>query len=382
MSRSKAALVAVTVLVLVSASAAIEINSSKSLKYYSGGDLDFKVGTDGTVDLKGGILEDSNGPLQLDAEVEIKNGNLDMTGNGIVNTGQIDGVDVDNPGDAIVLSSSRYTVPSDAIGNSELNNSQRMDLDGVTLTNSLNVNGQRVRNVPAPQGPGDAVNKSFVTLNDDTIADDQTLQDVLGQGNSAGNFNIDASSQDVYGIRRLQFADRNSDSTSFNITESSGDLVVQKDGNVRFKVLKSGGAEVSGNLGLGSNAISGENGELAFGGGNLDLKPSGSSNIVLQTSNTRGSSINFWNNVDSQFMMKASNSGPITFNNPVTGTTMLEMNSTAGNQVRIPNGDLKASGDDLFVDHSSGNVGIKTSSPSYPLTVDGDARVYGNLTVE
>jgi hypothetical protein len=55
------------------------------------------------------------------------------------------------------------------------------------LGGNLDVAGNRIMNVPAPSSTGDAVNKTYVDVSDDTIADDQTLQDVLSLGNDAGS---------------------------------------------------------------------------------------------------------------------------------------------------------------------------------------------------
>jgi len=73
----------------------------------------------------------------------------------------------------------------------------RIDRSGnsIKLKRNLDAETNRITNVPAPQTGGDAVNRTYVQnysdTNDDTIADDQDLKDVLSRGNRAGSNNID-----------------------------------------------------------------------------------------------------------------------------------------------------------------------------------------------
>lgn len=76
--------------------------------------------------------------------------------------------------------------------------SNYLPLDGSSeMQGNLNLSGNRLTNVPAPAASSDAVNKSYVDNNDDTIADDQTLSEVLGQDNSTGSYDIDMNGNSI-----------------------------------------------------------------------------------------------------------------------------------------------------------------------------------------
>jgi len=56
--------------------------------------------------------------------------------------------------------------------------------------NGINMESNPIRNLENPSNPQDATTKSYVDSSDDTIADDQNLQDVLVRGDSAGGNQI------------------------------------------------------------------------------------------------------------------------------------------------------------------------------------------------
>ncbi|WEL19810.1 Trimeric autotransporter adhesin [Candidatus Nanohalococcus occultus] len=71
--------------------------------------------------------------------------NLNMRSNNIVNTNQIDGVDIDNPGNALTLSGDQYAVASGSIDDNEIadntvDNSEIQNSDNFAM-NQLDVNG-------------------------------------------------------------------------------------------------------------------------------------------------------------------------------------------------------------------------------------------------
>lgn len=83
--------------------------------------------------------------------------------------------------------------------------SNYLPLDGSSsMQGNLNLSGNRLTNVPAPNSPGDAVNKSYVDS-----SDDQALSDVLTQGNTAGGTNILANA----GAAALQLREGGDDHT-------------------------------------------------------------------------------------------------------------------------------------------------------------------------
>jgi hypothetical protein len=87
-----------------------------------------------SIDMNGNIITDSNGALEIDGDIYVPTGSLDMAGNNIVNPGNVDGVDLDDPGNGLDVTDSRYQIIQDAIGNSELNNSQQFTTQGIDVS--------------------------------------------------------------------------------------------------------------------------------------------------------------------------------------------------------------------------------------------------------
>lgn len=268
-------------------------------------------------------------------KVKLPNPALDMAGNNIINPGLTDGADLDNPGNGLDIKNSRYIVIQNAIGNNELNNSQRFTVEGLNLTDTINMTGNRITNIPAPQDGGDAVNKSYVDRNDDTIKDNQTLAEVLDQGNSAADDNIDLSSQDIYSVRRLQFADRNSDATNYNITETGGNLQVQKDGSQRITVMKGGNVKVpNGNLNVSGGQVTVPNNDVIVG-----------DNRIVVGRNSPNPGLNFEEYGVLKAKIRRADSGTaLKITNPTGYTRTL---SIQGGNVEIPNGNLDVGGNNI-----------------------------------
>jgi hypothetical protein len=74
--------------------------------------------------------------------------------------------------------------------------------NGSTVNQNIDVNGNELQNVVS-NSPGDAVNRTWVNNNDDTIKDNQTLQEVLEEGNSAGSYNIDMNGNNITNVDEL-----------------------------------------------------------------------------------------------------------------------------------------------------------------------------------
>lgn len=317
------------------------LNKANNL-YFDSGDAYMVQDSDGNnlyiqADDSGGSRADYITIDPSNQEVKLSTPALDMSGNNIINPGNTDGIDLDFPGNGLGISNSRYVIVNNAIGNSELNNSQSFTVGSLTLNGQLDASQNRIINVPAPQSGGDAVNKSYVDDSDDTVADNQTLAEVLDQGNSAIDDNIDLSSQDLQNVRRLQFADRNADATHFNITESGGNLHIQKDGSKRLNILKGGGIQISnGNLNVSFNQIRdiGTSGVSFESNGDLNMK----SRTIKNTNALRGKDssdqeINFNNNGDIELSVKG-------------GGKALVVKDQSAN-VQIPNGNLDVGGNNI-----------------------------------
>lgn len=119
----------------------------------------------------------------------------------------------------------------------------------VNLSSNLNAGNNTISDVGPAEDPFDAVNKSYVDQNDDTVSDDQNLEDVLSRGNSPGNFNINLTGQPILtggkqAVIRSNVSDR-------NIT------VFEDNGNVKIP---------NGNLDLrGNNITDTSRGNVTFG---------------------------------------------------------------------------------------------------------------------
>lgn len=79
------------------------------------------------------------------------NGTLDLNGNNpILAPTLVDGVDLDNPGNALVINSNQYEVDSSSIGTSELNtgdvDNRYLNRGGDSMTGNLNLNGNDITN--------------------------------------------------------------------------------------------------------------------------------------------------------------------------------------------------------------------------------------------
>jgi|GEM_PF-800734 hypothetical protein len=87
-----------------------------------------------SIDMNGNVIKDSNGDLEFDTRIYIPNNELDMAGNNIVNPGNVDGVDLDFPGNGLRIAGSRYEIVQNGIGNTEINNSQVFTSQGLDVS--------------------------------------------------------------------------------------------------------------------------------------------------------------------------------------------------------------------------------------------------------
>lgn len=97
------------------------------------------------IDMQNNSIIDSEGDLEIDSGVYIPGGTLDMAGNNIQNPGNVDGVDLDSPGNGLIITDSKLGIETDAIGNEELNNSESFKLDGLETTSDINMSGNNIQ---------------------------------------------------------------------------------------------------------------------------------------------------------------------------------------------------------------------------------------------
>jgi len=78
-------------------------------------------------------------------------GNLELRGNNLIDPNQVDGVDIENPGNAITINGDQYAVASSSIYQDELNtgnvDNRYVNLGGDTMTGNLNLGNNQLTNV-------------------------------------------------------------------------------------------------------------------------------------------------------------------------------------------------------------------------------------------
>ena len=168
-----------------------------------------------------------------ETEWRLNGSDFNADGNNIEDPNRVDGVDLDNPGNALVLSSGRYAVDSNSIGNTEINNSENFTFNGVNLNADLDLGNNQLTSVGGTEcaaneyigGDGNchsdstssaqtlSVNNNSagrhdtitisggnqITIRDDFEAntDNQDLQDILSQDNSVGSYEIDLNNNNL-----------------------------------------------------------------------------------------------------------------------------------------------------------------------------------------
>ncbi|MFB6186818.1 MAG: hypothetical protein ABEI86_08135, partial [Halobacteriaceae archaeon] len=67
-------------------------------------------------------------------------------------------------------------------------------------SSTINMNSNYIVGLATPNSPQDAATKGYVDSSDDTVADDQSLSEVLSLGNSAGSYSINMNSNRITGL--------------------------------------------------------------------------------------------------------------------------------------------------------------------------------------
>lgn len=228
-------------------------------------DSDIFIRNSGNIDIarlrQGGNVEIPNGNLEVGLNTADRNLTVGYNSNNKVKAGFESGNPFIEASDGQDDDFEIRTAPANGGGDITLEPDNAVALratqpnQNVEIPNgNLNMNGNRIRNVPAPSSPGDAVNKSYVDSMDDTVSDDQNLQDVLSQGEKTGGFDINLTSESkLVSDEGLNVGGCGGDNC---IGHSGFDLHLQHNyaGNV---VLAGGGGKVlsQGNLDMSGNDI-------------------------------------------------------------------------------------------------------------------------------
>ncbi len=169
----------------------------------------------------------------------------------------------------------------------------------ITVGVGLELRNNTIRNLSEPTQPGQAATKQYVDTTEDTIIqDNQDLKDVLGQGRSAGSFDINLTGQEIIDTSgpltlrgETEVAGGNLSLNDNNITQVNrinGQLVQDLGTNNLTEVLNEGN-KASTNINLSGNNITEVNrinGQLV-----QNLGTSSLSEVLTEGSKTGGTDI-------------------------------------------------------------------------------------------
>ena len=172
----------------------------------------------------------------------------------------------------------------------------------------LDMNSNKIANVQNPSNAQDAATKSYVDNNDGTGTDDQTLSEVLTQGNSAGSNSIYMSGNDIVNTGILDNTNFVQGDSGQDIAFSSGNINLRDTSNNNVLRAKDGGnvdipngnLDITGSLSVGGTecpddeALLGDGtcGSIGGGGGTQNLSE------VLAAGNVANQSIVFSNGIE------------------------------------------------------------------------------------
>lgn len=319
-----------------------------------------------TIDMNGNIITDSNGDLEIDGNVYLPTGSLDMAGNNIINPGNVDGVDLDNPGNGLDITNSRYEIIDDAIGDSELNNSQSFTVDGLTSTSNIDISGYNLTSVDTIHFvSGASINGSLNTTGGDVNLDNGSINDVdsIDGGGDPVRFDddLDLNGNNLIEPNQIQTAGQNiqvrdttngQDIARFqeggNVGIPNGNLDIGSPTNQGEVLDVGGGANFDSSIALNSNDVTelnrltGDGGQEIYfaGGGNSDVIFSGSGGRVFYLRDQDG--IQFDSNSNGAIRTDGTGSGSIDIVDDANSQNIAEFNE--GGNVDIPNGNLKTAG--------------------------------------
>jgi len=334
------------------------------------------------IDMNGNHLEDSNGKLTLKGGV-ISKGELDMSGNNIISPGTVDGVDLDKPGNGIGITDSQYQIIEDAIGDSELNNSQEFTADGLVLTSNLDMTGNDIETGGGNIAVIDtANNQDIARLNEGgnvqipngnvDIAEPSNTGKALDVGggiNVEENIELDGNDIDSSGTGVKITSDTSNNYLAFTDEGQSEDLLRANNGD------GNGISIHNENLNLNENNIENVNGlqdgsgadTIVFDGSNNVGIPNGNVDVAGPSNTGRtldlGGGANFdgvldmnRNNVTTVDSLLGSSNNPLELS--VSGSGGQELVLDNSGDVRVQNGDLDLRGNSVVDETSSNTVYI------------------------
>lgn len=206
---------------------------SRSLKSSEAKTL-YQMGLNGKQEVSGAYLSrEQGGSVYGDIYLD---GVLDMSGNDITNPGDVDGVDLDDPGNAIRITNSSYELPENSIENEEINNSRSLTISGLESKGNINLTGKNLTNVNTVQFiSGASVNGSInatgdINLNNGSLTD---IDSIDGGGDSIKiKDNLDIRENNIVNVEAIN-DDKGLDTIRFdgsgNVSIYSGNLNLNGD---------------------------------------------------------------------------------------------------------------------------------------------------------
>jgi hypothetical protein len=356
----------ISLILFLAPAAAIDINDTDSLDYYSDSTLDFRVNPDGTVDLQNSLnanentlqnlnaLQDGTGTntLKFDGSnnVEIPSGNLDLAENISMGSGQ--------------------KISYGSTGGAETR------IETGQYSNNLNLR--------AAQSVKIALNNKNAGYNRFLLTNQTGGENLLEIRGDTGNVNIPSGNLDISG-------QLSAGSTNCNTNEYIGG-----DGNCKTDSTGTDSQDLSNNLdtspGVGyvehDIQITGGSDTVARDYYEADTDNQGLSS-VLNNGNSANQQIDMngyrLNDPSDVKFNDTSSSGRNWVVEEDSSTSKLTLRSNTddrlriseGGNVEIPNGNLQMAGNEV---QNANKVGVGTSSPSENLDVDGSASISSSGT--
>ncbi|QGA80317.1 hypothetical protein [Candidatus Nanohalobium constans] len=250
------------------------------------------------VDLNGNQLRNSEGRLEIDGAVYLPSGNLDMAGNNLINPGNVDGVDLDNPAESLTIKNNRYQIIASSIGNNKLNNSQRITVDGLTSTANINATGNILKEVNSVEGSGNLTLRSEAS--NGVVLEKEDGTQILTAGTANEEVAIPNGDLD---IENNGLTIRGGDGTDYTLGQFGNGIEISRQGsgnselNIEPGVTELGSSKIEivrGNLDLQGNSIvdSTSSNSIPIGDGTDDsvtINAGGTGQYTVNTGDNSGS---------------------------------------------------------------------------------------------
>lgn len=281
------------------------------------------------IDMNGNQIRDSNGSLEIEGEVYLPNGNLDMAGNNIINPGNVDGVDLDNPGRSIQVQDSKYQIKTNGIGNQEINNTQQITVNGLKTSSNINITGNNIEDVSR-------------------IIGEENLG-LSGEGDSQG---VVLEKGDGTNLLEAGISDNNIEIPNGNLDLTNGNLKIDGGDGTNYVLKEYGNGIQLTRDGSGNSEFNLEPGVTELGtskveitSGNLDTQ----GNSIVDT--TSSNSIPVGDGSDDSISLNAGGQGTLTVETgdaSGSSTQRLQVTSSSGQaDINIQNSDLDLNGNSI-----------------------------------